>query len=256
MQDNNDIALAIFAVLILMTALILIFVGITISKSKSESESESESKSESESESIGGDALRRKERHMATEENESRASRDRLALETLISSLFLYGDILFEDGDDPKLVVNNADRTEISLTKAGARALREAGIPTREELEKEDEGDGLCDDLDDDISHLKALIRSDEARIRAEEALIRTEEAALRYNEAFVRYEKAVLRRCEEGKGTMAEETEQKECAKEKAHVEEAATALKNAEQALSAYPDEKGDLRNMRKEGEIPDPK
>lgn len=73
---------------------------------------------------------------MATEENESRASRDRLALETLISSLFLYGDILFEDGDDPKLVVNNADGTEISLTEAGARALREAGIPTREELKE------------------------------------------------------------------------------------------------------------------------
>jgi len=85
---------------------------------------------------------------MATEENESRASRDGLALETLISSLFLYGDILFEDGDDPKLVVNNADRTEISLTEAGAKALREAGIPTREELEKKDEGDGLCDDDD------------------------------------------------------------------------------------------------------------
>lgn len=218
MQDIDAIALAIFAVLILMTALILIFVGITISKYKSESESESKS------ESIGGNALRRKEKHMATEENESRASRDRLALNTLFSSLFLYGDILFEDGDDPKLVVNNADGTEISLTEAGAKALREAGIPTREELEKkdedlekEDEGDGL-------ISLLKAWIRYDEA--------------VLRHEKAMLRYEKAVVRH-EEGKGTMAEETERKECAEEKAHVEEAATALKNAEQALSAYLDE-----------------
>ena len=235
MQDNNDIAIVwgTFAALILMAALIFIFIGITISKSKSESESESEN--------IGGNALRRKERHMATEENKSRASRDRLALNTLFSSLFLYGDILFEDGDDPKLVVNNADGTEISLTKAGARALREAGIPTREELEKkdedlekEDEGDGL-------ISLLKAWIRYDEA--------------VLRHEKAMLRHEKAVVRH-EEGKGTMAEETEQKECAEEKAHVEEAATALKNAEQALSAYLDEKRDLRNMRKEGEIPDPK
>lgn len=73
---------------------------------------------------------------MDPKKNESRASRDGLALETLISSLFLCGDILFEDGDDPRLVVNNADGTEISLTEAGARALREAGIPTRGELEE------------------------------------------------------------------------------------------------------------------------
>ena len=144
---------------------------------------------------------------MATEENESRASRDRLALNTLFSSLFLYGDILFEDGDDPKLVVNNADRTEISLTKAGARALREAGIPTREELEKEDEGDGLCDGLNDNISDLKARIRYDEAvlrhdRIRYEKALLRHDR--IRYEEARIRYEKALLRH-EKGKGTMAE---------------------------------------------------
>ena len=193
MQDIDAIALAIFAVLILMTALILIFVGITISKYKSESESESESKSES----IGGNALRRKEKYMATEENKSRASRDRLALNTLFSSLFLYGDILFEDGDDPKLVVNNADGTEISLTKAGARALREAGIPTCEELEKEDEGDGLCDGLDDNISDLKARIRYDEAvlrhdRIRYEKALLRHDR--IRYEEARIRYEKARIR--------------------------------------------------------------
>ena len=185
-----------FAALILMAALIFIFIGITISKSKSESESESEN--------IGGNALRRKERHMATEENKSRASRDRLALNTLFSSLFLYGDILFEDGDDPKLVVNNADGTEISLTEAGARALREAGIPTCEELEKEDEGDGLCDGLNDNISDLKARIRYDEAvlrhdRIRYEKALlrhdrIRYEEARIRCEKARIRYEKALLR--------------------------------------------------------------
>lgn len=75
---------------------------------------------------------------MNPKKNESRASRDRLALDTIISSLFLCGDIIFEDGDDPRLVVNNADGTEISLTEAGAKALREAGIPTREELEEEE----------------------------------------------------------------------------------------------------------------------
>ena len=218
MQDNNDIAWATFdafapvisivSILIIIVVPLIIFNWVTTSKSKSES------KSESESESIGGDALRRKERHMATEENESRASRDRLALETLISSLFLCGDILFEDGDDPKLIVNNADRTEISLTKAGARALREAGIPTREELEKEDEGDGLCDGLDgirDDLNGfrdgLNAYRDSLDTYCLGLDAY-RVDLYALRDSLNGIISCLSTFLRHEEGKGTMAEETE------------------------------------------------
>lgn len=88
---------------------------------------------------------------MTSEENESRANRDRLALDTLISSLFLCGDVIFEDGDDPKLIINNFQDTEISLSKRDARRLKAAGIPTREDLEKEDERDGLLSALYDEF---------------------------------------------------------------------------------------------------------
>ena len=53
------------------------------------------------------------------------------ALEVLISSLFEYGDVLFDpDGPNgPLLIINNAPNTEISLTKKQADALLNVGVP-------------------------------------------------------------------------------------------------------------------------------
>ena len=217
MQATTAIALAASAALILIVALTTIFSNRKTPRTRAII-----------SENIGGERPPKKGKAYESEENESRASRDRSALDTIISSLFLCGDILFEDGDDPKLVVNNADGTEISLTKAGARALREAGIPTREELEKEDEGDGIRDSLNGIISCLSTFLRH------------------------------------EEGKGTMAEETEQKECAEGKADAEEAATApndMRHERERPGGREEGEGRKEGpgdgaSGKEGELPDPK
>lgn len=53
------------------------------------------------------------------------------ALEVLVSSLFEYGDVLFDpDGPHgPSLIINNERGTEISLTKKQAKALLNVGVP-------------------------------------------------------------------------------------------------------------------------------
>lgn len=53
------------------------------------------------------------------------------ALEVLVSSLFEYGDVLFDPGgpNGPLLIINNAPNTEISLTKKQAEALQSVGVP-------------------------------------------------------------------------------------------------------------------------------
>lgn len=53
------------------------------------------------------------------------------ALEVLVSSLFEYGDVLFDpDGPHgPSLIINNEPSTEISLTKKQAEALLNVGVP-------------------------------------------------------------------------------------------------------------------------------
>lgn len=53
------------------------------------------------------------------------------ALEVLVSSLFEYGDVLFDpDGPNgPSLIINNEPSTEISLTKKQAEALQSVGVP-------------------------------------------------------------------------------------------------------------------------------
>lgn len=53
------------------------------------------------------------------------------ALEVLVSSLFEYGDVLFDpDGPNgPSLIIFNELGTEISLTKKQAEALLKVGVP-------------------------------------------------------------------------------------------------------------------------------
>ena len=53
------------------------------------------------------------------------------ALEVLVSSLFEYGDVLFDpDGSNgPSLIINNEPSTEISLTKKQTEALLDVGVP-------------------------------------------------------------------------------------------------------------------------------
>lgn len=60
-----------------------------------------------------------------------------IALDTLIKSLFEFGDILFDpDGlNGPSLIINNEIGTEISLTEGQAKALMAVGVPTFPEVE-------------------------------------------------------------------------------------------------------------------------
>lgn len=53
------------------------------------------------------------------------------ALEVLVSSLFEYGDVLFDPNGPhgPSLIINNEPSTEISLTKKQAEALLNVGVP-------------------------------------------------------------------------------------------------------------------------------
>lgn len=54
-----------------------------------------------------------------------------IALDTLIKSLFEFGDILFDPNNPhgPSLIINNEPSTEISLTKKQAEALLNVGVP-------------------------------------------------------------------------------------------------------------------------------
>ena len=60
------------------------------------------------------------------------------ALEVLVSSLFEYGDVLFDpDGPHgPSLIINNEPSTEISLTKKQAEALLNVGVPCFADMEE------------------------------------------------------------------------------------------------------------------------
>ena len=60
------------------------------------------------------------------------------ALEVLVSSLFEYGDVLFDpDGPHgPSLIINNEPSTEISLTEKQAEALLNVGVPRFTDMEE------------------------------------------------------------------------------------------------------------------------
>lgn len=60
------------------------------------------------------------------------------ALDTLIDSLFEYGDVLFDPNGPhgPSLIINNEPSTEISLTKKQAEALLNVGVPCFADAEK------------------------------------------------------------------------------------------------------------------------
>ena len=60
------------------------------------------------------------------------------ALEVLVSSLFEYGDVLFDpDGPHgPSLIINNEPSTEISLTEKQAEALLNVGVPCFADMEE------------------------------------------------------------------------------------------------------------------------
>lgn len=62
------------------------------------------------------------------------------ALDILITSLFEYGDILFDPDNPlgPSLVINNEFGTEISLTKQQAEVLLSAGVPCFTEERQDD----------------------------------------------------------------------------------------------------------------------
>ena len=60
------------------------------------------------------------------------------ALEVLVSSLFEYGDVLFDPNGPhgPSLIINNEPSTEISLTKKQAEALLNVGVPCFADMEE------------------------------------------------------------------------------------------------------------------------
>ena len=68
------------------------------------------------------------------------------ALEVLVSSLFEYGDVLFDpDGPNgPLLIINNAPNIEISLTKKQAEALLNVGVPCFADMVKEPSFEDMC----------------------------------------------------------------------------------------------------------------
>ena len=68
------------------------------------------------------------------------------ALEVLVSSLFEYGDVLFDpDGPNgPSLIINNEPSTEISLTKKQAEALLNVGVPCFADAEKAPSLEDMC----------------------------------------------------------------------------------------------------------------
>lgn len=68
------------------------------------------------------------------------------ALEVLVSSLFEYGDVLFDpDGPNgPLLIINNAPNTEISLTEKQAEALLNVGVPCFADAGKVHSFEDMC----------------------------------------------------------------------------------------------------------------
>ena len=68
------------------------------------------------------------------------------ALEVLVSSLFEYGDVLFDpDGPNgPLLIINNEPSTEISLTKKQAEALLNVGVPCFADAVKAPSFEDMC----------------------------------------------------------------------------------------------------------------
>ena len=68
------------------------------------------------------------------------------ALEVLVSSLFEYGDVLFDPNGPhgPSLIINNEPSTEISLTKKQAEALLNVGVPCFADAEKAPSFEDKC----------------------------------------------------------------------------------------------------------------
>lgn len=84
-----------------------------------------------------------------------------IALDTLIKSLFEFGDILFDpDGlNGPSLIINNERGTEISLTKKQAEALLNVGVPCFADEEKAPSFDDLLNATTDNARLLMEEIR-------------------------------------------------------------------------------------------------
>ena len=62
------------------------------------------------------------------EEGPDRTERKARAFDVVNDALFGYGDVLLKGGRAPQLVINNEEGTEVSITEAAAKALREAGV--------------------------------------------------------------------------------------------------------------------------------
>ena len=84
-----------------------------------------------------------------------------IALDTLIKSLFEFGDILFNpDGlNGPSLIINNERGTEISLTKKQAEALLNVGVPCFADAEETPSFDDLLNATTDNARLLMEEIR-------------------------------------------------------------------------------------------------
>ena len=83
------------------------------------------------------------------------------ALEVLVSSLFEYGDVLFDPNGPhgPSLIINNEPSTEISLTKKQAEALLNVGVPCFADAEKAPSFDDLLNATTDNARLLMEEIR-------------------------------------------------------------------------------------------------
>ena len=84
-----------------------------------------------------------------------------IALDTLIKSLFEFGNILFDpDGlNGPSLIINNELGTEISLTEERAEILRNVGVPCFADAEKAPSFDDLLNATTDNARLLMEEIR-------------------------------------------------------------------------------------------------
>lgn len=84
-----------------------------------------------------------------------------IALDTLIKSLFEFGDILFDpDGlSGPSLIINNELGTEISLTEERAGILRNVGVPCFADAEETPSFDDLLNATTDNVRLLMEEIR-------------------------------------------------------------------------------------------------
>ena len=68
------------------------------------------------------------------------------ALDVLVSSLFEYGDVLFDPNGPrgPSLIIYNDLGTEISLTKKQAEALLNVGVPCFADMAKAPSLEDMC----------------------------------------------------------------------------------------------------------------